>query len=236
MSTKPQDRPTFKVAHWYRCRGLCERQTFLEFQDTFTQIVENLDKTKDDDTEFWKYVRSLFDFDDYADCVPINAANLSILFYPVVKFTNALAMDWTHDISIQKREEPFVWTIGAARALVAKELNVDPSLLAFQRNGSDPNAAINFGLTFLQGEEVILWNENHPTQGEVGWKIRKDRFPHIHIKVVDLQGETDSDKIVAKFVDAVTEKTRIVAFSEVSKFFFHLFISVLFILVGFILI
>ena len=91
-----------------------------------------------------------------------------------------------------------------------------PELVAFVRNGSDPNAVINNGLTFKQGDEVVVWNENHPTGGEVAWKIRKDRFPNINIVVLDLEGEKDPTKIVDKFLAAVNSQTRLVAFSEVS--------------------
>jgi len=213
----PQDRPTFKIAHWYRCQGLCERQNFLEFEKTFVEMVETI-ANAESDTELWKYVRSLFAFDDYADCVPINAANLSVLFNPVQTLMNSLALDWNRDISIQKREEPFVYTIQAARELVASELNVQAQYLAFQRNGSDPNAVINNGLDFSTGEEVVVWNENHPTNGDVAWKIRKNRFPNINIVIVDLKGEKDPQKIIDVFVNAVNEKTKIVCVSEVKYF------------------
>ena len=217
---KPQDRPTFQVAHWYRCQGLVGRENFLAFQERFEEVVTTIANTKDEE-KFWKFVRSLFDFDDYADCVPINAANLSILFDPVLRLMNALAFDWNRDISIQKRIQPFVRTIQVARELIAKQLNVKPELIAFQRNGSDPNAVINNGLTFKDGDEVVVWIENHPTQGEVAWKIRKvrDSFPNITIVVLDLEGEQDTFKITKKFVDAVNEHTKLVAFSEVSEIF-----------------
>lgn len=213
----PQDRPTFKVAHWFRCHKLVERETFLTFQTRFEEIVNTIVNTSDED-DFWKFVRSLFDFDDYADCVPINAANLSVVPNPVQLFLNSLALDWNRDISIQKRIKPFVYTIQVARTLIAAQLNVEPELVAFQRNGSDPNAVINNGMDFQPGDEVVVWNENHPTGGDVAWKIRKDRFPNINIVVLDLEGEQDQDKIVQKFLAKVNKHTRLVAFSEVSEF------------------
>lgn len=218
----PQDRPTFKVAHLYRSNGLISRETFLAFQASFEEIVNTIVNCRDED-ELWKYVRSLFAFDDYADTVPINAANLSVTFNAVQLCMNSMALDWNRDISIQKRIKPFVYTIQAARALIASQLNIEPELLAFQRNGSDTNAAINHGLDFNPGDEVIVWNENHPTGGEVAWKIRQNRFPNINIVVVDLEGETDQDKIVQKFLSKVNKHTRIVMFSEVCAVIIVLF-------------
>ena len=219
-----QERPTFKVAHWYRCHGLIERDNFLAFEKTFGEIINTLSTIPDD--ELWNYVRSLFAYDDYADCVPINAANLSILFHPVQVFLNCIGMDWNRDISIQKRIKPFVYTIQFARALIAKQLNVEPKLVAFLRNGSDPNAVISNGLDFAPGEEVLVWNENHPTGGEVAWKIRQQRFKNINIKVLDLEGETDQFKIVQKFLEKVNKNTKLVAFSEVSEYIkFYLYLQ-----------
>ena len=73
----PQDRPIFKVAFWY-C-WLVSRETFIAFQKTYDEIVNTLFTCQDED-ERWKFMRSMFDFDDYADTVPINAANLPVTF------------------------------------------------------------------------------------------------------------------------------------------------------------
>lgn len=215
-STTPQDRPTFKVAFLYRAHGLISRETFIAFQKIFEEIVNNVIHNCPDEDKLWKFVRTLFDFDDYADTVPINAANLSITFDAAQRLMNAMALDWNRDISIQKRIQPYVYTIQAARELIAKQLNVDPKLIAFMRNGSDPNAVINNGMDFEPGDEVLVWNENHPTNGDVAWKIRKERFPNINIVVLDLEGETNEEKIIERFLAKVNEHTRIVTFSEVS--------------------
>jgi len=130
---------------------------------------------------------------------------------------NAMALDWNRDISIQKRIKPFVFTIQAARTLIASQLSIEPELLAFCRNGSDPNSVINNGMDFKPGDEVVVWSENHPTNGKVGWKIRQNRFPNIKLIECDLEGEQDDDKIVAKFLSHVSENTRLVTFSEVGS-------------------
>ena len=85
-------------------------------------------------------IRARAFFDDYADCVAINAANFSIVFNPVQRFKNAQALDWNRDILLQKRTQPFVRTIQFAREMIAKQLTMAPELIALQSNGSDPNA------------------------------------------------------------------------------------------------
>lgn len=210
----PENRPMFKVARMYRAHGLISRETFLSFEKTFAEIVNTINSLSSDDEKLWEYVRTLFAFDDYADCVPINAANLSITIDAVQRCMNAMALDWNRNISIQKRSKPFVYTIKAARELIASQLKVKPELLALCRNGSDPNAVITNGMDFDPDDEVLVWSENHPTAGDVAWKIRQNRFK-LNLKVYDLEGEKDDEKIVDKFLELVNTNTRLVSFSEV---------------------
>ena len=105
----PQERPTFKVAHSYRSHGFISRETFLSFQKTFEEIVTtivNIKVCKDED-DLWKYVRSLFAFDDYADCVPINATNLSVVFNAVQLSMNAMALDWNRESFHPEADQAF---------------------------------------------------------------------------------------------------------------------------------
>ena len=211
----PENRPTFQVARLYRAHGLISRETFLNFEKTFVEIVTTINSLSNDDEKFWEYVRSLFAFDDYADCIPINAANLSVTIDAVQRCMNAMALDWNRDISLQKRKTPFVYTIQAVRTLIASQLNVEPDLLALCRNGSDPNSVINNGMDFNPGDEVVVWSENHPSGGEEAWKIRQNRFPNLKLVMCHLEGEKDDDMIVKKFLSHVNDKTRLVTFSEV---------------------
>lgn len=218
----PENRPMFQVARWHRAHGLISRETFLSFEKTFVEIVTTINSLSSDYEKLWEYVRTLFAFDDYADCVPINAANLSITIDAVQHCMNAMALDWNRDISIQKRSKPFVYTINAARKCIASQLNVKPELLALCRNGSDPNSVITNGMDFKPGDEVVVWSENHPTAGDVAWRIRQHRFKSFTIVVCDLEGEKDDGKIVDKFLKFVNKNTRLVTFSEVGFSVFFL--------------
>lgn len=218
----PENRPTFQVARLYRAHGLISRETFLSFEKTFVEIVTTINNLLRANEKLWEYVRTLFAFDDYADCVPINAANLSITIDAVQHCMNAMALDWNRDISLQKRSKPFVYTINAARKLIASQLNVEPELLALCRNGSDPNAVINNGMDFEPGDEVLVWSENHPTDSDVAWKIRQNRFPNLNLRVFYTEEVLDAEEIVRKFLTHVNDKTRLVTFSEVRFFVFFL--------------
>jgi hypothetical protein len=51
-------RPTFLVAHRYRCHGLIDRGTFLEFKKTYEEVMENIaaKKLDVDQDELWRCV------------------------------------------------------------------------------------------------------------------------------------------------------------------------------------
>jgi hypothetical protein len=50
--------PTFLVAHRYRCHGLIDRETFLEFKNTYEEVMENIaaKKLDVDQDELWRCV------------------------------------------------------------------------------------------------------------------------------------------------------------------------------------
>ena len=212
------ERPTFKIAHLLRSRGIVSRDTFLVFQKNFEAIVEKMNE--EDVDKFWLNVRSLFGFEDYADCVPINSANLAITWAPLVQCLNAMTIDWNRDISIQKRENVFVSIISTARALIAKQLNVDAFDVAVLRGSSEANSVIHGGLDW-EGErnEVVLWWENHPTNDTVAWGTRQLRYPNM--KIINVETEIGNvAQIHEKIVGAVIKgKTRLVSFSSVSDVF-----------------
>ena len=101
-----------KIAPSSRCpsgtAGFVSRETFIAFQKTYDEIVNTLFTCQDED-ERWKFMRSMFDFDDYADTVPINAANLPVTFDAVqrlmsfcVEFSGKLL--YSHSRSLEQGE------------------------------------------------------------------------------------------------------------------------------------
>ena len=195
------------------------RDSFLEFQSEFETIVNTINNANDE--ELWAYVASLFGVSDYADCVAINSANLSICWAPVVSCLNKMNTDWNRDISIQKREKIFVPIISLARDVIAEQLNVPSETVAICRGSSEANSIINNGLDFKDPvrNQVVVWSENHPTNSTIAWSIRQQRFTGMEIVEVDTTGKSleDEEKIVAYFKKKIDpEKTRIVSFSQVS--------------------
>lgn len=217
----PSQFVTYKVAKKLFDLNVISRATFLSFVKEFAKVMKGLRKEATITVD-WDAVRDMFDFDDYADVVPINAANLCPSLHAVQEYVNQMGIDMNKDVSIQKRTSVFVTIIDDARALIAQQLNISTAELAFMRNATEANNIINNGLDFNAGEEVVIWSENHGTNNRA-WAIRQQRNPNINIITVDLTGATTDQEVINRFVARVKPGvTRVVTFSEVRETFLEL--------------
>lgn len=217
----PSQFVTYKVAKKLFDLNVISRATFLSFVKEFAKVMKGLRKEATITVD-WDAVRDMFDFDDYADVVPINAANLCSSLHAVQEYVNQMGIDMNKDVSIQKRTSVFATIIDDARALIAQQLNISTAELAFMRNATEANNIINNGLDFNAGEEVVIWSENHGTNNRA-WAIRQQRNPNINIITVDLTGATTDQEVINRFVARVKPGvTRVVTFSEVRETFLEL--------------
>lgn len=211
---QPSDFVTYRVSKKLFDLNIISRETFLSFATEFAKLIKSLRKEGDTAVD-WDAVRGMFDFDDYADVVPINAANLCPSIHNVQVFVNHMGIDMNKDVSIQKRTSVFATIIDFARALIANQLNISTDELAFMRNSTEANNVINNGLDFHDCGEVVIWSENHGTNNRA-WEIRKQRNPNIEIITVDLTEATTDQEVIDRFVAAIKPGiTRVVTFSEV---------------------
>ena len=217
----PSQFVTYKVAKKLFDLNVISRATFLSFVKEFAKVMKGLRKEATITVD-WDAVRDMFDFDDYADVVHINAANLCPSFHAVQEYVNQMGIDMNKDVSIQKRTSVFATIIDDARALISQQLNISTAELAFMRNATEANNIINNGLDFNAGEEVVIWSENHGTNNRA-WAIRQQRNPNINIITVDLTGATTDQEVINRFVARVKPGvTRVVTFSEVRETFLEL--------------
>ena len=63
----------------------------------------------------------------------------------------------------------------AAYASIARLLGARADEIALVRNTSEANNTINNGLPLGPGDEVVIWDQNHPTNN-VAWDVRAARF------------------------------------------------------------
>jgi isopenicillin-N epimerase len=165
------------------------------------------------DERYWEMVRAQFAFRE--DRVPMNAANLC----PSPRGVAEDVTRWTHDIDIDcsfQNRAKFEELLETSRSGVAGMLGVDPDEVALVRNTSEANNTINAGIPLRSGDEVVLWNENHPTNN-VAWDVRAARFGAVVRRVSVPPRPTTPQELVDPFLEALTDRTRVLSLTHVSN-------------------
>ena len=165
------------------------------------------------DEAYWQMVRYQFAFSDGK--VPMNAGNLCPSPEAVAQRVTEVTRDIDVDCSFQNRDK-FKQTLEESRSKVAAQLGVSPDEIALVRNTSEGNNVINNGLPLKTGDEIVLWEENHPTNN-VAWDVRAARFGLV-VKRVSLPRRPKSKaELIDAFEKALTPKTRVLSITHVSS-------------------
>ena len=154
-----------------------------------------------------------FGFSD--DRVPMNAANLCPMPSSVSDAHARYAHELDLDLSSANRKRIEAMK-EAARSEIAGLLGASADELAIVRNTSEANNVIVSGIPLEAGDEVVLWDQNHPSNS-TSWEIRAARSG-IKIRRFSVPVDTSSiDEVVDIFVDAVGDKTKVVSFTHISN-------------------
>jgi selenocysteine lyase/cysteine desulfurase len=162
---------------------------------------------------YWTLVRSHFPFSDTR--VPMNAANLCPSPRAVSDRAAALTRDMDFDCSARNREK-FTRLLEESRTQIASQLGVTADEIALVRNTSEANNIINNGLPLKAGDEVVLWDQNHPTNN-VAWDVRAARFGLVVKRVSTPESPARADDLVGVFERAITPRTRVLAITYLSN-------------------
>ena len=162
---------------------------------------------------FWEEVRRQFAFRD--ERVPMNAANLCPSPRVVAERVSQLTRDIDVDCSFPNRQK-FGPLLEHSREAVARQLGVTADEIALVRNTSEANNIINAGLPLDAGADVVLWDQNHPTNN-VAWDVRAARYGLAVIRVTTPPAPSGIDELVAPFERALTPRTRVLALTHVSN-------------------
>ena len=154
-----------------------------------------------------------FGFSD--DRVPMNAANLCPMPSSVSDAHARYAHELDLDLSSANRKRIEAMK-EAARSEIAGLLGTSADELAIVRNTSEANNVIVSGIPLEAGDEVVLWDQNHPSNS-TSWEVRAARMG-IKIRRFSVPTDTGSiDEVVDLFVDAVSDKTKVVSFTHISN-------------------
>jgi selenocysteine lyase/cysteine desulfurase len=177
----------------------------------FSQLASRLSAASADG--YWELVRSQFAFSE--ERVPMNAANLCPSPRVVADRVAELTRDMDFDCSARNRAK-FGQLLEDSRSRVAAQVGAAPDEIALVRNTSEANNIVNNGLPLKQGDEIVLWDQNHPTNN-VAWDVRAARFGLTVKRVATPASPAGVDELIGVFEKALTPKTRVLSITHLSN-------------------
>jgi selenocysteine lyase/cysteine desulfurase len=165
------------------------------------------------DEAYWRRVKDQFSI--APGLILLNAANLCPSPYPVQEAVFRYTRDVNRDASFQNRGK-FGEMKEEARRSLADYLGALPEEIAITRNTSEGNNSVVNGLDLGPGDEVVLWDQNHPTNN-ISWDVRARRRGFSVRRVTTPPGSEDAAELISAFAGALTNRTRVLSFSHVSN-------------------
>ncbi|WP_430410745.1 aminotransferase class V-fold PLP-dependent enzyme [Kordia sp.] len=211
-------------------------QKSLITNELYTSLTHDCQQTLHSETPVeWSDVRKLFfdiGVDPKFEVEPMNSANLCPTFVSVLYKINELRFQFNADISMQSRQERYRLILEAIRKVIALHVGAvsdsDAKNIALVRNTSEANNQLSKGYKLWEGNTVLLWDENHPTNYNV-WKSRATETKKVEtfsLDKIDFIHGKDEDivkgicKIILDKIDEIrdrNERTVLLSFSEVSN-------------------
>src|SRR5262245_42690878 len=103
-----------------------------------------------------------------------------------------------------------------ARTMLAEALRVTPEEIVITRNTTESNNTVSSGLDLKMGDEVVVWEDNHPSNLNA-WRQKAARFGFSIVTVPTPPSHPGADGYVDLFTTAFTTRTKIVAVTHVSS-------------------
>ncbi|NNM03659.1 MAG: aminotransferase class V-fold PLP-dependent enzyme [Gemmatimonadetes bacterium] len=166
-----------------------------------------------EDEAYWERVKAQFSI--APGLILMNAANLCPSPYPIQETVFRHTRDVNRDASFQNRGK-FGELKEEARQALAQYVGASTTEIAITRNTSEGNNSVVNGLDLGPGDEVILWDQNHPTNN-VSWDVRARRWGFSVQRVTTPPGTGDPGELYDAFVSALTDRTRVLSFSHLSN-------------------
>lgn len=165
------------------------------------------------DEEYWKKVRSQFAMPP--DIAVMNAANLCPASIPVIETMYEYTRDMDRDPSHQNRGK-FGKGKEEVRRLLAGYLRVSPEEIVITRNTSEGNNLVSSGIDLAEGDEVVIFSENHPSNN-AAWKEKAARFGFTVREVSPVRPHPGAEYYIEAFTKAMTSRTKVLAFTHVTN-------------------
>lgn len=165
------------------------------------------------DEAYWEMVKAQFAVP--GDHIMMNAANLCPSPYFIHQKVNDLNEQLSKDVSFHFRST-FTELRKSAIQHIARLINADAEEVGITRNTSESNGLIIAGLDLKNGDEVVIWDQNHPSNG-VLWEQQAKRKGFSVKKVTVPAMPSSASELTMAFEKAIGPKTRVLAFSHISN-------------------
>ncbi|MBM3760108.1 MAG: aminotransferase class V-fold PLP-dependent enzyme [Acidobacteria bacterium] len=165
------------------------------------------------DEAFWTMLRKQFPLRD--GLVYLNAANVCPASLPVLDRHQHFLRDFEADPSFQNRAK-FGPLRERVRVRAAQFFGVTADEIAFTRNTSEATNTIVHGLNLKAGDEVMLIEDNHPSNLD-SWKNQAKRLG-FSLNILPMTQLIDSaEQLAAKVEAGFTPKTKVVSLTHVTS-------------------
>src|SRR5262245_60021882 len=162
---------------------------------------------------FWRLVKEQFTI--RPGIILLNAANLCPSPHMVKDTVFRLTEDLDGDVSFQNRAK-FNTLLEESRRKLAAFMGASEDEIAVVRNTSEGNNVIVNGLGLKAGDEVVIFDQNHPTNN-IALDVRAARIGFTVKRVGIPQIPGDVEEILKAFQAAISGKTRALTFTDVSS-------------------
>ncbi|HYE87051.1 MAG TPA: aminotransferase class V-fold PLP-dependent enzyme [Vicinamibacterales bacterium] len=162
---------------------------------------------------FWKSVRAQFVMPP--ELGVLNAANLCPASRPVLEALKRESDSVDRDPSAQNRAR-----LGGERENLRKALatflRATPEEIVITRNTSEANNMVSSGLDLKAGDEVIVFQDNHPSN-LTAWHEKAKRFGFTVVTIPQKNPHPGMEYYIDAYKKAITPRTRILTFTHLSS-------------------
>ena len=162
---------------------------------------------------FWKSVREQFVMPP--DLGVLNAANLCPASRPVLEALKRETDSVDRDPSAQNRSR-LSGEKEATRKVLAEFLRVTPEEIVITRNTSEANNMVSSGLDLKAGDEVIVFQDNHPSN-LTAWNEKAKRFGFTVVTVPQKNPHPGMEYYIDAYTKAITPRTKLLSFTHLTS-------------------
>jgi selenocysteine lyase/cysteine desulfurase len=162
---------------------------------------------------FWKSVRAQFVMPD--DLGVLNAANLCPASRPVLEALRRETDSVDRDPSGQNRAR-LSGEKENLRKTLAAFLRATPEEIVITRNTSEANNLVSSGLDLKAGDEIIVFQDNHPSN-LTAWNEKAKRFGYTVTTIPQKNPHPGMEHYLDAYAKAITPRTKLISFTHLSS-------------------